>query len=426
MKSPGAALIFAGATLLAAASFPPRARADEAPAIEANAATIAVLCAPGDRFGLRLVAELESLGFRAVVLDPSTEPASRAALEASARGAGAIAAIRAVPSERGVEVWIADRVTGKTVLRDPANDRGTPELDDALALRVVELLRASLLEIALPTPSRGEVPATPEIREKMRVPEQIDAAPPSPRSPPRLRLSLAPGLLLSPGGFGGSGSLALGLDWMPSDHLGLCALAAIPLTSARVEGSQGSADLTVFLAGGGARFLFASRASAWSPSTDLGLLAVSLHSAGTAGAGFVASSPSTVTAAPFARVGLAFAPTPTLRLRADLLAGVVVPAASIQVHRPGVHRRERLRAARRTSPVWHDRDPEQRRGRPDVQDLSVVVGHRAAERMARLRRAVLRLVLPVARSAQSSRRQRTPCAGRGFLREPSSTIAAVR
>jgi hypothetical protein len=325
MKSRSAALIFAGATLLAAASFAPRARADEAPA-EASA-TIAVLCAPGDRFGLRLVAELESLGFRAVVLDPATEPASRAALEASARGAGAIAAIRAVPSERGVEVWIADRVTGKTVLRDLANDRGTPELDDALALRVVELLRASLLEIALPTPSRGEVPATIEIREKMSVPERITAAP---RSPPRLRLSLAPGLLLSPGGFGGAASLALGLDWMPSDHLGLCALAAIPLTSARIEGTQGSADLTVLLAGGGARFLFASRESAWSPSLDLGLLAVSLHSAGTANPGFLATSPSAVTAAPFARLGLAFAPIPTLRLRADVLAGLVARGVSIQ------------------------------------------------------------------------------------------------
>jgi hypothetical protein len=288
---------------------------------------IAVLCAPGDRFGLRLVAELESLGFRAVVLDPSTEPTSHVALEASARRAGAIAAIRAVPSERGVEVWIADRVTGKTVLRDLANDGGTPERDDALALRVVELLRASLLEIALPTPSRGDVPATPEIREKMSVPERIVAAPPS---PPRLRLSLAPGLLLSPGGFGGSASLAIGLDWTLSDHVGLCALAAIPLTSARVEGSPGSAALTVLLAGGGARFLFASPRSAWSPSTDLGVLAVSLHSAGTANPGFIASSPSAVTAAPFARLGLAFAPTPTLRLRADLLGGVVVPAASIQ------------------------------------------------------------------------------------------------
>jgi hypothetical protein len=318
-------LSLACAALLAGASSASIARADD-PSVVATS-TIAVICAPGDRFGLRLVAELESLGFRAVVLDPSAEPASRASLEASARRAGAIAAIRAVPSERGVEVWIADRVTGKTVLRDLANDRGTPDVEDALALRVVELLRASLLEIALPVPSRGEVPATPEIVEKMSVslPKAVEVA-----APPRWRLSLAPGLLLSPGGFGGSASLALGLDWMPSDHVGVFALAAIPLTGAHIARPQGSADLTILLAGGGVRFLPASATSAWIPSIDLGLAAVSLRSAGTANPGFVASSPSAVTAAPFARLGLAFAPLPRLRLRADVLAGLATPGITVQ------------------------------------------------------------------------------------------------
>lgn len=325
MRGRVAELVIACASLAAGALLATSARADE-PQAEA-ASTIVVLCAPGDRFGLRLVAELESLGFRATVLDPSTEPASRTALEASARRAGAIAAIRAVPSERGVEVWIADRVTGKTVLRDIANGRGSPELDDALALRVVELLRASLLEISLPVPSRGEVPATPEIREKMSVPPPIA---PALESSPTLHLALAPGVLVSPGGFGASASLALGLDWMPSDHVGVFALVAIPLTSAHVEGAEGSAALTILLAGGGARFVFASPTSTFRPSADFGLAAVSLRSTGTANPGFVASSPSAVTAAPFARLGLAFAPTPKLRLRADVLAGLVAPGVSIQ------------------------------------------------------------------------------------------------
>ncbi len=326
MKRRAGSMVIACAALLASASSASIARADDAPV--AAASTIAVICAAGDRFGLRLVAELESLGFRAVVLDPSAEPASRASLEASARQAGAIAAIRAVPSERGVEVWIADRVTGKTVLRDLANDRGTPDLDDALALRVVELLRASLLEIALPTPSRGEVPATPEIVEKMSVSLPIVAERPPP--PPTWRLSLAPGLLLSPGGFGASASLALGLDWTPGDHVGVFALAAIPLTGAHIERAQGSADLTILLAGGGMRFLPVSPKSAWIPSIDLGLAAVSLRSAGTANPGFGASSPSAVTAAPFARLGLAFAPTARLRLRADVLAGLAAPGIAVE------------------------------------------------------------------------------------------------
>jgi hypothetical protein len=214
------------------------------------------------------------------------------------------------------------------VLRDLANDRGTPDVEDALALRVVELLRASLLEIALPVPSRGEVPVTPEIVDKMSVSLPVMADRTAP--PPTWRLSLAPGLLLSPGGFGASASLALGLDWMPGDHVGVFALTAIPLAGAHVARPQGSAELTILLAGGGVRFLPASATSAWIPSIDLGLAAVSLRSAGTANPGFVASSPSAVTAAPFARLGLAFAPLPRLRLRADVLAGLATPGITVQ------------------------------------------------------------------------------------------------
>src|SRR5262249_5220500 len=146
----------------------PAARADEA--IDEAASTIVVVCGPGDHFGLRVIAELEALGFRALIIDPLDEAASRASLEATARKAGAIAAIRAVPSARGVEVWIADRVTGKTVLREVASDDGALDGEGALALRAVELLRASLLEVALPAPPPGEVPATPEIRAKMQLP----------------------------------------------------------------------------------------------------------------------------------------------------------------------------------------------------------------------------------------------------------------
>ena len=326
-----APLLVAGATLAAGASLANGASADE-PQSEAPS-TIAVLCAPGDRFGLRVMAEIESLGFRAEQLDPAAAPASRASLEASARAVGAIAAIRAVPSERGVEVWITDRVTGKTVLREMVDDGGTPDRDAALALRAVELLRASLLEVALPAPPPGEVPATPEIREKMRVPAPAaPAAPPPPaeRASPALRLSLAPGVLLSPGGFGAAVDIHLGLAWMPSEHVGAIGFAAIPLTSPRIERSQGSADLSVLLAGGGARFLLAARDSPWAASVDLGLTAVSLWSTGVASAGFRANGSAAVAVSPFGSLGLSFALTPTFRLHAAVLASVLLQGVSVQ------------------------------------------------------------------------------------------------
>jgi hypothetical protein len=325
------ALLLAGAALAAALPSAPRARADE-PAHEAEATpVIAVLCAPGDPFGLRVQAELESLGFRTVLFDPAAEPASRGSLEAWARKAGAIAAIRAVASEDGVEVWIADRVTGKTVLREMARDGAALDRDASLALRVVDLLRASLLEVALPGRPPGEVSATPELREKLHLPEP-DAERPAPALPVRsLRFSLAPGVMLSPGGFGPAGSLQVGVAWTPKERVGLSGFAALPLSRPRVSGPPGSADLSVVLAGGAVRFLFLPRSDRWEPSAEVGLMAVALESTSTVHGGFVPGSSSTGTAAAFARVGLACALTPTLRLRADVLAGLIGQGVLVQL-----------------------------------------------------------------------------------------------
>lgn len=322
------ALVILGAALLAGGPLERDARAEE-PHVE-EPATIAVVCAPGDRFGLRVLAELEALGFHGVLLEPAAEAASRSSLEVAARKAGAIAAIRAVPSERGVEVWIADRVTGKTVLREVASDGGAPDRDDALALRAVELLRASLLEIALPSAPPGEVPATSELREKMHLVLPAPSAPPlEPPSPPTLRLSVAPGALLSPGGFGAAANLELGLGWMPVEHVGFAAFVSIPLHAARIETSDGAADLSLLLAGGALRFVFTERANRWAPSVDVGVTAVSFKSTGTSSGRLVPAAVSAAAAAPYARFGLALAVTPTFRVHADVLAGVIGQGVSI-------------------------------------------------------------------------------------------------
>jgi hypothetical protein len=314
-----AALVLACAAFVSRA---PHARAQTSPSV------IAILCDPGDRFGRRVAAELEALGFRAVLVDAATAPTSRASLEASARKAGAMAAMRAVPSEHGVEVWIADRVTGKTVLRQVSTDGGAPDPEAALAIRAVELLRASLLEVTLPSAPAGEIAGTDELREMMQLPSYPE---PEKTVIPRLRFSLAPGVLASPGGAGVAASLDVGVAWMPSEHVGVAAFAGIPLTRPKVEGAAGSVDLSAVLAGAAVRFLFTTRASTWAPTADLGLMAVWLKSSGTSKTGGDGGDSSAVTAAPFARAGLAFAPGSQLRLRTDLLVGVIGQGVSLRV-----------------------------------------------------------------------------------------------
>jgi hypothetical protein len=291
-------------------------------------ARIAVLCAPGDRFGLRVIAELESLGLAAVQVEPGEAPASRVALEAAARKVEAIAAIRAVPAEGGVEVWIADRVTGKTVLRAVSVAGEAADPDAALALRAVELLRASLLETALPAARPGEVPATPDILTKMALPSPAALAPPE---PPVFRLALGLGPLLSPGGLAPAAALDAGLAWMPSDHFGATLFAAIPLSRPAVMGTPGRVDLAAGVGGVGARFLLTTRASRWAPTIDAGLAVFGLQATGSANPGFASGQAFAAMPAPYLQAGLAFAPTPRLRVRADVLGSLIVGGTSIRL-----------------------------------------------------------------------------------------------
>src|SRR5512134_2332583 len=65
----------------------------------------------------RLRAELATLGFEVVdVTLAAHEGAS--ALDDAARRVNAFAAVHVVPSKGGVEVWVADSATGKTLRRE--------------------------------------------------------------------------------------------------------------------------------------------------------------------------------------------------------------------------------------------------------------------------------------------------------------------
>ncbi|HEY4121797.1 MAG TPA: hypothetical protein VGM56_28215 [Byssovorax sp.] len=306
---------------------PREARAEDGePAPELGTArAIAVVAPPGDKLGRRLTAELEALGFRVVPIDPEKNPASRASLEESARRSGALAAIRAVPSERGVEVWIADRVTGKTVLREMLREEGAHDRDGALALRTVELLRASLIEVALPS-SRGDVDVADDLRDRLNLPAPESSAPPR---LDRLRFSLGAGPLLSAGGFGPSCAVQGGVAWMPLDFFGFAVTAWVQATTPTVRAAEGTASLSAMFVGGGPRFRLAERRSAWSPTLDIGMAAVLLRSSGSASQGYVSGTSSGAGAAPYLQPGIAFWASRTVRVRADVLVGLLAAGATV-------------------------------------------------------------------------------------------------
>jgi hypothetical protein len=152
-------------------------------------------------------------------------------LTAAARSGGAIAAFRVLVAPAAVEVWIADRVTGKVVLREvlPQGVGSTVE-DSVVVLRAVELLRASLAEVEAPHPPRGELAA----------PAGSEAITGFPDSAERFNLTLAPAGLFSPGGAGGSAALLAGFGFRASRWFGLRLLGGAALTAAEVVSPEGT------------------------------------------------------------------------------------------------------------------------------------------------------------------------------------------
>jgi hypothetical protein len=130
---------------------------------------------PAAPLALRVAAELRQLGLGVIfVRQPDTDTMGPTSLEATAQGVGAFAALRVVRSGPAVEVWIADRTTGKTVIREVVGE-GQAGTDAEVALGAVELLRASLLELnAVEHPPQAQVEAAAPV---------LDIVPP-PASPP--------------------------------------------------------------------------------------------------------------------------------------------------------------------------------------------------------------------------------------------------
>ena len=112
----------------------------------------------------RLRQEIESLGL--VVRWIAPEGVHLPSLEDEAIAAGAVASIRIAPTGTGdVEMTIFDSVSGKTAnWKVVAATTSDPAAAEIMATRTIELLRASLLEMAARRSSGPEAPTAPEIQ----------------------------------------------------------------------------------------------------------------------------------------------------------------------------------------------------------------------------------------------------------------------
>lgn len=319
----------------------------------------------------RLEAELLDLGVEVEVVEPEdpSGPIGRAGLERLARRAGAFAAIRVVPIAAEVEVWVADRVTGKTVVREIL--RGSDEsasFDDAIALGAVELLRASLLEVAATQRLHGDVPPpdvvqrmvpapespgrgsteerSPEIHARERPPIQGRKSKltarqnrresvPSVRPSPVLKLTLEPAVDLGIGGLPRSIHGQILARAAVAGPFSGELLTAFPIAPAVIEDEQfGSAEFSSKWFALSA--LWNPAAGGFSPLLGIGLAAIRVEASGTATSAYASQREHVWVAAPILRAGLGLPLSKTFKMTADFcgayaLKGIPVRFADKQV-----------------------------------------------------------------------------------------------
>jgi hypothetical protein len=187
-----------------------------------------------------LAAELRASGFEVMTRDRSAETELRADIEAAAAASSPIAVL-AIATAAGAtaEIWLSDRVTGKLVIRRfEAGPEGDPAA--ALALRAVELLRGSFLEIAIEAP-----PARPSEPRATPPPEvtRFMAAAVLGRQPyfvGGLGIGLGAAVLGSPSALGATYAPALRLSYGGRGRLCLRLSLMAPGTTAQVPVRDGA------------------------------------------------------------------------------------------------------------------------------------------------------------------------------------------
>ncbi|HEX6277455.1 MAG TPA: hypothetical protein VFZ53_30640 [Polyangiaceae bacterium] len=133
----------------------------------------------------RLRAELRLQSFEVVVVDADPALASPDSVGAAAQREDAFAGISITrrAGATSADVWIADRVTGKTTMRTLAL-QSQREAPSVLAVRAVDLLRSSLREL----PAGEEAPADVVSVDRDPVPESVRAWARPARPPWKLRV----------------------------------------------------------------------------------------------------------------------------------------------------------------------------------------------------------------------------------------------
>jgi hypothetical protein len=307
-----------GAALLAAVLSIAAARcARAAEAAEAPMRVLIVVDESDDPFAERIKAEVTALGLEVVAIEPWRTGESVESLDTAGRANHAAAAIRMIASRKGVEIWMANQPTGRSLMRQLVVDERPVPNEGLVALQTAELLRTTLL-------SRSEVPTstTPPPKSPAGVAEIAPPPPARPPAAPSTSLQAAAGVLVSPGVDPGM-QLWLTASHVIAGNVGLALDASAPLRHGTINGPEGSANVDSWLGGAAVFVRYDKPESRLYAIVAGGGAVIRLNATATANPPLLANSGSTTAGAIYGRADGGLEATRWVRFGVRAVAGVV-------------------------------------------------------------------------------------------------------
>lgn len=270
--------------------------------------------------------ELSLSGF-AVVRRPRPEgELPHLAVQSEAQREDAAAAVLLNPVLGGVEIWLRDRVTGKTVMREALPPATGRDAEAVVALRTVELLRASFIEVQLPQYQPTTVKPTMALRALLPPPPGATSS-----VADRLTVQIGAVWVWSPGGVGGVPGVDLQAGYWPWRRVEIAGWAMVPWAGSGVFGMQGEASILPVQAGARADFRLLDSGAKVDLLAGPGFGVAWLHMRGTAAhSGYQATSDDVVTASASGKVSVRYRIREGLRLYAAGSAGVAFPVPTVE------------------------------------------------------------------------------------------------
>jgi len=272
-------------------------------------------------FLVRLRAELGSSGFAVAVVRPSTFPPNRQEVEQLAQQEGATVGLSLIESGAGIEIWITDPVSAKTTFREVLLGLYDPrEAPGVIAIRVVETLRATLIEVEHSHTGGSETTlhSAPELKSSTNA------------GPSRFTLGVASGSAYSSGGVGAMLNVELSLEWAVSSRFNVAVNGALTPARKKLRGPEGEASVTWYLTGLSLGFWATDPTAPFRLRAGAGGWLALMSLTGQAVTPYVNTRADFVSVIPHLDVGLRYSLTRRLGLDLGLSGGLSAPGASIQ------------------------------------------------------------------------------------------------